>query len=300
MDPMDQYIESHVQDDILGVQIMLSIAGWPWSRSLLRDDLLKSYRERVSLIYRQILKIETSIRQDYMSAMYEMSVVPPAHDISNGRLDKSRLHIDVGPLRRAGSQFNVHTMENVLAGFGEQSGGVLCTVEVGLKLVEEESQQGGVLEKGRSTHHKSRSSSSRHSIIGAPEAISRANSAGDDPSRKLVERVLLKPKVLLESIDKYYDGQAVASMYVNSPYTITQYLTVRRAQMMSVSRYQGISHFSHFLGRDPASSFTCPLSSVVCTPGNHLDMLCVLLSLFAVCTPTSIYASFLTVSYVVQ
>lgn len=213
---MDQYIDTHVQDDIVGVQVLLSLAGWKHSRTALREELLDCHRERLSLIYKQILKIETSLRQDYMSALYELSLIPPALATfsSNGRSDNTRLRIDVGSSHRPNTQFDEKIMENVLFGFGEQAGGVLCTVEAGLTLIEEGPKQGGVEEKTGSS--KQRVSPPRYSIPGTPEAISRASSMADDTSRMLVTKVLLKPKVLLESIDKYYDGQNSSPMYVTS------------------------------------------------------------------------------------
>lgn len=139
----------------------------------------------MTLIGQRAAEIARAIREGVMSAAFEVVVVPPA--IGNT------------------SRFDEATMANVFAGIsGAEKGRVLCTVEFGLACVRRAGSTGAATSPDHNAHsHKRNSSHGSHASStngNGTTALSSIDTGSGHSLGPLTRSLLLKPKVILESV----------------------------------------------------------------------------------------------------
>ena len=161
------------ETNLRGLLAILALSGCTDSRGVHRDPLRSRFGAALARIGERAERIAGAVREGVMSSIFDVTWVNPG---SLARRDKEE------------KWFDWATMENVYAGHGSERSKVLCTVEFGLACVRRAAWTDA---NGADTRPKTNGSTS-NSVNGAV-----ANGSVDGV---LTRSVLLKPKVLLESV----------------------------------------------------------------------------------------------------
>lgn len=159
--------------NIKGIRRILGLVSGDGNGNCLK--LEEEYGDSVKRIQEQAMNISRVVREGVMSAWFELVRVPA----SVQTLDEE----DTGRAKPYGSptppsvavKYDEEGMENVFRGFGREEGGVLCTVEFGLVCIRKDDKEDN------------------------PDGKRRLPGCKVDPFDR---RVLVKPKVLLESVEE--------------------------------------------------------------------------------------------------
>ncbi|TFY64131.1 hypothetical protein EVJ58_g2830 [Rhodofomes roseus] len=158
--------------NLRGLLAILALSGCTDSRGVHRDPLRSRFGAALARISERAEIIARAVREGVMSSVFEVTWVNPGNV---GRKDKDERWFDWA------------AMENVYAGHGSERSKVLCTVEFGLVCIRHGSwpeANGGPKPNG----------SASTGVNGNGVA------ANGGPEGPLTRSVLLKPRVLLESV----------------------------------------------------------------------------------------------------
>ncbi|KAI0635572.1 hypothetical protein C8Q77DRAFT_578268 [Trametes polyzona] len=223
------------EKNLRGVIAILALAGCTDPRGLHRDPLRTRFGGALTRISARAERISNVVKTGVMSGLFEVVWVPPcraapvsrrssvvgggpASSKGKERQREREWVKEVERERRAGqddddeppkepaAEFNWETMDNVYAGYGNERCRVLCTVELGLafrrKLPQEEQREEDSVDGDGVPLSRPTSSASQvvPSVAGDGGRISRAPSGDPDSAARIERTLLLKPKVLLESV----------------------------------------------------------------------------------------------------
>ncbi len=208
---------------------ILALAGCTDARGLHRDPLRTRFGSALSRISARAERISNVVKTGVMSGLFEAVWVPPCpsplpvstrssvvevngagHPSSSKGKDREREREWVkevererrteradededAPAAAGGCAFDPETMENVYAGYGNERCRVLCTVELGLafrrRLPQEEREDESVDGDGMPAKTAGLGADGRVPSLGSTDA-----------GMRMDRTLLLKPKVLLESV----------------------------------------------------------------------------------------------------
>jgi len=160
--------------NLRGVRGILSLIGGDASAHKVDEEFGESTRR----IQEQALHIARVVKEGVMSGWFELvrvpgAVVPPAAEGSPLRHRRSSSGGKLGRVKAV--RYDEEGMENVFRGFGREDGGVMCTVEFGLVCVTRRKEE-----------------------VGDDAGVGGAQEGWE----VLERRMLMKPKVLLESVEE--------------------------------------------------------------------------------------------------
>ncbi|KAI0733487.1 hypothetical protein C8Q72DRAFT_811365 [Fomitopsis betulina] len=160
------------ETNLRGLLAILAVSGCTDSRGVHRDPLRSRFGAALARIGDRAERIAGAVREGVMSSIFEVTWVNAG---SLARRDKEE------------KWFDWATMENVYAGHGSERSKVLCTVEFGLACV----RRGAWTDaNGADTRPKTNGSAS----------TSANGAVANGSTESLTRNVLMKPKVLLESV----------------------------------------------------------------------------------------------------
>ncbi|KAI0351727.1 hypothetical protein OH77DRAFT_1429301 [Trametes cingulata] len=231
---------SLTEKNLRGVIAILALSGCTDARGLHRDPLRTRFGSALSRISARAERISSVVKTGVMSGFFEAVWVPPSRSTLASRRssvvdgagvngaakskgkerEREREWVkEVERERRRSREsdaevkeerwFDWETMDNVYAGYGNERCRVLCTVELGLafrrRLPEEEQEEDSVDGDGMPV---SRPTSSASKVVpgSAPAegetdpAASAVSEAQGEAGPRMERTLLLKPKVLLESV----------------------------------------------------------------------------------------------------
>ncbi|CCL98779.1 uncharacterized protein FIBRA_00784 [Fibroporia radiculosa] len=173
------------ETNLRGLLAILALSGCTDSRGVHRDPLRTRYGGAIARIGERVERIVGVIKEGVMSGVFEVTWVAGKGVASNAsRKDKER-----------DRWFDWASMENIYAGHGSEQSKVLCTVELGLACVRRVGWAGGSAEQDQSADARGKVNGHGGAGLNGNGAANGASSEGT-----LNRSVLLKPKVLLESI----------------------------------------------------------------------------------------------------
>ena len=195
---LTEYSVNELSDTILrwSADIFL-VAGWqsfssPTSTNGPITTVLRSlYLDQIKRISRSVLRLAKVAREEIMSTTFEVVVADPTHVFrdSNSEIDLE-LDLDDGTPnsldRGEGSN-----MVDAFAEYGESKGRVLATMELGLRCVTRAGAAGGDRPLKSIGEHSNTNGTS--------------NAGGDSSETRFEKRMLLLPKVVLESVLEVLD-----------------------------------------------------------------------------------------------
>ncbi|KAL1940219.1 hypothetical protein VTO73DRAFT_9171 [Trametes versicolor] len=219
--------------NLRGVIAILALAGCTDARGLHRDPLRTRFGSALSRISARAERISNVVKTGVMSGLFEAVWVPPCPSplplssrssvieggaSANGaghpgkgkdrererewvkevererRAERPDDDVDDAPAASGGAAFDPETMENVYAGYGNEKCRVLCTVELGLafrrRVPQEEREDESVDGDGMPAKAAAE--------LGVGSRVPSQSSA--DAGMRMDRTLLLKPKVLLESV----------------------------------------------------------------------------------------------------
>ncbi|KZT73034.1 hypothetical protein DAEQUDRAFT_762397 [Daedalea quercina L-15889] len=163
------------ETNLRGLLAILALSGCTDNRGVHRDPLRVRFGAALTRIGDRAEHIAAAVREGVLSSVFEVSWVNPG---SIARKDKDERWFDWA------------TMENVYAGHGSERSKVLCTVEFGLACIRH-----GAWPDGDGLDARSKTNGSASTGINGNGAAANGGTEGI-----LSRSVLLKPKVLLESV----------------------------------------------------------------------------------------------------
>ncbi|KZT07741.1 uncharacterized protein LAESUDRAFT_677624 [Laetiporus sulphureus 93-53] len=178
------------ETNLRGILAILALSGCTDSRGVRRDPLRSRFGDLLARISEHAEHIASVVKQRMMSSVFETTWVnakgarPPT-----GASKDSETNCEMW--------FDWQTMDNVYAGYGSEHSKVLCTVEFGLIRVtrvdpaDSEDAQAHMQESTEVNEHTDLIPNGKGAVINGQSIHS------DD---KLVRSILLKPRVVLESV----------------------------------------------------------------------------------------------------
>ena len=195
---LTEYSVNELSDTILRWSAdIFVVAGWQSFSSPLSTPgpittvLRNLYLDQIKRISRSVLGLAKVAREDIMSTSFEVVVADPTQIFrdpskSNSEVDLE-LDLDDGTLNN--SDRGGLNMVDAFAEYGESKGRVLATMELGLRCITRAGTVGGRPLKSIGEHSNGNG----------------ASSAGDSGETRFEERMLLLPKVVLESVLEVLD-----------------------------------------------------------------------------------------------
>jgi hypothetical protein len=174
--------------NVKGIRGILTLVGVDGSSATKVEE---EFGDSAKRIQEQAMNIARIVKEGVMSGWFELVrvpgvVVPPGPE---GSPLKHRRSSSGGKLSRVkATKYDDEAMENVFKGFGREEGGVMCTVEFGLVCVR----------KGKEEAPDSANPQSEEDSKRKPEGGCSPGAA----AQVLERRMLMKPKVLLESVEE--------------------------------------------------------------------------------------------------
>lgn len=177
------------ETNLRGLLAILALSGCTDSRGVRRDPLRTRFGASIARISERTERIASVVKEGTMSGVFEITWVGSKGAGADGaRRDKVERWFDWA------------TMENVYAGHGSDRSKVLCTVEFGLACVRREgwtsTEDDSVEDDGRMD---STPRVNGHTTL-VTNGNGRAAANGVKPEGVLTRSLLMKPKVLLESV----------------------------------------------------------------------------------------------------
>jgi len=179
--------------NLRGLLSILAISGCTDPKGIHRDPLRERFGQSLARIGERAERIALAIKEGVMSASFDVLWVGTG---------KQRDKTASGPGQRT---FEPSVMDNVYAGHGVEKGNVLCTVEFGLICVKRitgtTAYANGTTANGMANGHANgHMNGHAHSSIHGPTTNGFPKAHG--PDAVLSRSLLLKPKVLLESVSE--------------------------------------------------------------------------------------------------
>ncbi|KAI0925855.1 hypothetical protein AcW1_008174 [Taiwanofungus camphoratus] len=175
------------ETNLRGLLAILALSGCTDSRGVHREPLRTRFGGALSRIGECAERIAGVIKEGVMSGVFEITWIG-AKGSGASKKEKDRW-------------FDWATMENVYAGHGSERCKVLCTVEFGLVCVRRVGWTGGSIDGVDAEEHPTsvelRAKVNGH---GAPSINGGSTVNGTRSEGMLTRNLLLKPKVLLESV----------------------------------------------------------------------------------------------------
>lgn len=188
------FLAAYTEDNLRGILAILVLAGCSDYNGLHREPLRKRFGAALTRIGERAHRLAIAMREGVMSAAFEVVVVPPSMASASGVAPTSKrgaLFVDTAG---GGAPFDEDTMDDAFAGSPtpDEQGRVLCTVEIGLACVRK-------IENADQPR-----SPASPPPQGPPTPISRTNSVSSnaDAPNVLDRNLLVKPKVMLDSVTK--------------------------------------------------------------------------------------------------
>lgn len=166
------------ENNLRGLLAILAISGCTDSRGVHRDPLRARFGGAIARIGERAERLAGVVKEGVMSGVFEITWVP-AKGVSTG----------AGWKEKEERWFDWASMENVYAGHGSERSKVLCTVEFGLACI----QRG---DQGDAADHEDPARTNGHTTPLTNGSVTN----GTGPEGALTRSLLLKPKVLLESV----------------------------------------------------------------------------------------------------
>jgi hypothetical protein len=193
-----EYSVNELSDTILRWSVDIFVAaGWQsFSSSTITSGTITAilrnlYLDQIKRISRSVLRLAKVAREDIMSTTFEVVVADPTQIFrdsskSNSEID---LELDMDDGMPNNSDKGGLNMIDAFAEYGESKGRVLATMELGLRCITRTVGAGRAMK-----------------AIGEHINGNGASSSGGDPDEtRFEERMLLLPKVVLESVLEVLD-----------------------------------------------------------------------------------------------
>ena len=195
---LTEYSVNELSDTILRWSAdIFVVAGWqsfssPTSTNGPITTVLRSlYLDQIKRISRSVLRLATVAREEIMSTTFEVVVADPTQVFR----DTSNSEIDLGLDLNDGTPNNFDreglNMVDAFAEYGESKGRVLATMELGLRCITRVGAAGGDRPLKSIGEHSNSNGTS--------------NAGGDSGETRFEKRMLLLPKVVLESVLEVLD-----------------------------------------------------------------------------------------------
>ena len=194
---LTEYSVNELSDTILRWSAdIFVVAGWqsfssPTSTNGPIATVLRSlYLDQIKRISRSVLRLAKVAREDIMSTTFEVVVADPTHvfrDPSNSEID---LELDLNDGTTNNLDREGLDMVDAFAEYGESKGRVLATMELGLRCITRVGSVGG---------------DRPLKLIGEHSNTNGTSNAGDSGETRFEKRMLLLPKVVLESVLEVLD-----------------------------------------------------------------------------------------------
>ena len=195
---LTEYSVNELSDTILRWSAdIFVVAGWqsfssPTSTNGPITTVLRSlYLDQIKRISRSVLRLATVAREEIMSTTFEVVVADPTQVFR----DTSNSEIDLGLDLNDGTPNNFDRegldMVDAFAEYGESKGRVLATMELGLRCITRVGAAGGDRPLKSTGEHSNSNGTS--------------NAGGDSGETRFEKRMLLLPKVVLESVLEVLD-----------------------------------------------------------------------------------------------
>jgi hypothetical protein len=196
---LTEYSVNELSDTILRWSAdIFVVAGWqsfssPTSTNGPISTVLRSlYLDQIKRISRSVLRLAKVAREEIMSTTFEVVVADPTHVFRDSSTSEIDLEVD---LNDGGSPSNLDRegldMVDAFAEYGESKGRVLATMELGLRCITRVGAAGG---------DRPLKSIGEHS-----NSNGTGNVGGDSGETRFEKRMLLLPKVVLESVLEVLD-----------------------------------------------------------------------------------------------
>jgi hypothetical protein len=196
---LTEYSVNELSDTILRWSAdIFVVAGWQSFSSSASTNgpittVIRSlYFDQIKRISRSVLRLAKVTREEIMSTTFEVVVADPTqifHDSSNSEID---LELDLNDGTPNNSERGGLNMVDAFAEYGESKGRALATMELGLRCITRVGAAGG--------DRPLKSTIGEHS-----NSNGTSNAGGDSSETRFEKRMLLLPKVVLESVLEVLD-----------------------------------------------------------------------------------------------
>ncbi|GJE99908.1 hypothetical protein PsYK624_161830 [Phanerochaete sordida] len=195
------FLAAYAEDNLRGILAILVLAGCSDYNGLHREPLRKRFGGALARIGERAHALATSMREGVMSAAFEVVLVPPSMASAGGAPPASKrgaLFVDT----TGGALFEPGAMDDAFAAEhdpGEEHARVLCTVEIGLacvRKIEGVEENGGSLSPASPAPQIARAPSNDLNVLSRVSSTS----SSADASKLLDRNLLVKPKVMLDSV----------------------------------------------------------------------------------------------------